>query len=129
MQLQSLDIFLFILSVAAIIIGLLLSGNGSGGGIAALSGQDIELFRKVKSRGIKKYLQISMFVIGVVIMIVVFVLLKTRGVDAPPVTPPPEPGPGPGPSLDPGPPALAIRGIDIGLFKMMVVDHLMGMIK
>jgi preprotein translocase subunit SecG len=41
----------------------MLSGSGSTTGLTALSGQDLELFRKTKDRGFIKILQLIMFFI------------------------------------------------------------------
>jgi preprotein translocase subunit SecG len=43
--------------------GLLLSSSGSTAGLTALRGQDLELFKKTKDRGLIKMLQILMLVI------------------------------------------------------------------
>jgi preprotein translocase subunit SecG len=42
------------LCVVIIALGLLLSGSGSSSGLVATSGQDLELFRKTKDRGLIK---------------------------------------------------------------------------
>lgn len=63
------EIFLFILAIIILIIGMLLSYSGTpGGGLAALAGEDLELFRKTKDRGIIKILQIIMFIVVVVLI-------------------------------------------------------------
>ncbi len=64
-----IDIFLFILAVIILIIGLLLAYAGTpGGGLAALAGEDLELFRKTKDRGIIKILQIIMFILVIILI-------------------------------------------------------------
>lgn len=71
-----IEIFLFILAVVILIIGLLLSYAGTpGGGLAALAGEDLELFRKTKDRGVIKILQIIMFIL-VIILIAVGITLR-----------------------------------------------------
>ena len=64
-----IDIFLFILAIIILIIGLMLSYAGTpGGGLAALAGEDLELFRKTKDRGVIKLLQIIMFVLVIILL-------------------------------------------------------------
>jgi preprotein translocase subunit SecG len=60
------------MSILAILIGLMLSSSGSNAGLTALSGQDLELFRKTKDRGFVKLLQIIALIIFVV---TIFLLL------------------------------------------------------
>lgn len=62
------DIVFYVLAIVALIIALLLSGHGNTGGISPTSGNEIELFKKTKDRGIVKVLQLILFVM-------VFVLL------------------------------------------------------
>lgn len=57
------------MAILCLIIGLLLSNHGSTGGLASLSGQDLEIFRKTKDRGIVKILQITMFILVVLFLI------------------------------------------------------------
>lgn len=59
-----------VLGVLAAIIGLLLSKSGSSGGLASLAGQDLEIFKKTKDRGIIKILQIALFIISIILIIV-----------------------------------------------------------
>ncbi|MDR0856845.1 MAG: preprotein translocase subunit SecG [Mycoplasmataceae bacterium] len=54
-------IALIIIAIVAIVIGLMLSGSGSTTGLTAISGQDLELFKKTKDRGLVKVLQMVMF--------------------------------------------------------------------
>lgn len=64
-----IDIFLFILSIIILIIGLMLAYAGTpGGGLAALAGEDLELFRKTKDRGVIKLLQIIMFILVIILL-------------------------------------------------------------
>lgn len=66
-----IDIFVFILAILILIIGMLLSYAGTpGGGLAALAGEDLELFRKTKDRGAIKILQIIMFILVIVLIAV-----------------------------------------------------------
>ncbi|CAF1459063.1 unnamed protein product, partial [Didymodactylos carnosus] len=71
-SLSTLDTILFVLAFLAIVCGMLLSKSGSGGGISALSGQEIELFKKSKSRGFIRYVQVAMFLIGIAIIVITF---------------------------------------------------------
>lgn len=66
----AIQIVMFILAVMTLAIGLLLSNSGNTGGLASLSGQDLEIFKKTKDRGLIKVLQIVMF-----IMMLLFLLL------------------------------------------------------
>ncbi len=66
----AIQIIMFVMSIVSLIIGLLLSNSGSTGGLASLSGQDLEIFKKTKDRGLIKGLQIVMFV-----FLIVFLLL------------------------------------------------------
>ncbi len=62
------DIVFYVLAIVALIIALLLSGHGNTGGISPTSGNEIELFKKTKDRGVVKVLQLILFVM-------VFILL------------------------------------------------------
>jgi preprotein translocase subunit SecG len=55
-----------------LVIGLLLSGSGSTTGLTALSGQDLELFRKTKDRGFIKILQMIMFLLMFSALVLLF---------------------------------------------------------
>lgn len=70
-----IEIIIYIISIIILIIGLLLSNSGSTGGLAALSGQDLEIFKKTKDRGSIKNLQIIMFAL-VFLLIVLAVLYR-----------------------------------------------------
>lgn len=70
-----LEIVIYIISVIVLIIGLLLSNSGSAGGLASLSNQDLEIFKKTKDRGLIKVLQIAMFSL-VFILILIAVLYR-----------------------------------------------------
>lgn len=70
-----LEIVIYIISVIVLIIGLLLSNSGSSGGLASLSNQDLEIFKKTKDRGLIKVLQIAMFSL-VFILILIAVLYR-----------------------------------------------------
>ncbi|MDR2461974.1 MAG: preprotein translocase subunit SecG [Mycoplasmataceae bacterium] len=63
-------IIMAILSIICLVIGLLLSGSGTTSGLTVVVGQDLELFKKTKDRGLIKILQMIMFLL----MIVLFVL-------------------------------------------------------
>ncbi|WP_033159854.1 preprotein translocase subunit SecG [Mycoplasmoides alvi] len=66
---NAIEVIMFIMSVIALIIGLLLSNSGSTGGLASLSGQDLEIFKKTKDRGLIKILQILMFIIMIAFLV------------------------------------------------------------
>jgi preprotein translocase subunit SecG len=62
-----------------ILIGLLLSSNGSTGGLTSMNGQDLELFKKTKDKGLVKMLQLVLYIILFVVLtllIINFVLAK-----------------------------------------------------
>lgn len=71
-------IVLLVLSVICLIIGLLLSGSGSTSGLSAIAGQDLEIFKKTKDRGIVKILQMIMFVL-VLVLIIIAILAQIYG--------------------------------------------------
>lgn len=56
-------ITMFVLGAIILVIGLLLSGSGTTSGLTTVVGQDLELFKKTKDRGIVKVLQIIMFLL------------------------------------------------------------------
>ena len=63
-----------IMAVLCTIIGLLLSKSGSSSGLATLAGQDLEIFKKTKDRGWTKWLQITMFIMTVVLVVIAIVV-------------------------------------------------------
>ncbi|AAP56809.2 preprotein translocase subunit SecG [Mycoplasmoides gallisepticum] len=63
------EITFFVLAIIALIVGLGLSNSGTTGGLASLSGQDLEIFKKTKDRGIIKILQIVMFILMLLFLI------------------------------------------------------------
>lgn len=74
---NALEIIFYVLAIISLIIALLLSSHGNSGGINPIAGNDIELFKKTKDRGIVKVLQFILFVmmfvliaIGIVVRIV-----------------------------------------------------------
>lgn len=68
-------IVMFVLAGVALVVGLLLSGSGTGASLNNVAGQDLELFKKTKDRGFVKILQIIMFVIMLVMIGLGFLLL------------------------------------------------------
>ena len=56
-------IVMFVLGAIILVVGLLLSGSGTSTGLTTVVGQDLELFKKTKDRGIVKILQIIMFLL------------------------------------------------------------------
>ncbi|GCE63318.1 preprotein translocase subunit SecG [Candidatus Mycoplasma haematohominis] len=67
---------IYVLGILALIIGLLLSNSGSTGGLAALSGHDLEIFKKTKDYGFVKIMRILMFMI--IILIIIFTILHSK---------------------------------------------------
>lgn len=65
----AIQIVMFVLAGFSLLFGLLLSNSGSTSGLASLSGQDLEIFKKTKDRGIIKVLQIFMFVIMILFLV------------------------------------------------------------
>lgn len=72
------SIALLVISIICLIIGLMLSGSGSTTGLTAIAGQDLELFKKTKDRGFVKVLQMTMFVL-MLVMIVLAVVFQVTG--------------------------------------------------
>lgn len=70
------QIAVYVLGILALIIGLLLSNSGSTGGLAALSGHDLEIFKKTKDYGLVKILRILMFMI--IALLIVFTILNSK---------------------------------------------------
>ncbi len=68
-------IVMFVLAGVALVVGLLLSGSGTGASLNNVAGQDLELFKKTKDRGFVKILQIIMFIIMLVMIGLGFLLL------------------------------------------------------
>lgn len=71
------QISIYIFAIIALLIGLLLSNSGSTGGLAALSGHDLEIFKKTKDYGLVKILRIIMFIL--IILLIVFSILQGKG--------------------------------------------------
>ncbi|MEF9985255.1 MAG: preprotein translocase subunit SecG [Malacoplasma sp.] len=74
-----LDILFYVLAIISLIVALLLSGHGSTGGLSSVSGNELEIFKKTKDRGLIKILQLILFIlvfiligIGIVIRLVVY---------------------------------------------------------
>lgn len=74
---MSTAIIILVVALVIIIVGLLLSGSGSSAGLTNISGQDLEIFKKSKDRGIVKVLQITMFFLALILvtLILVFAIL------------------------------------------------------
>jgi preprotein translocase subunit SecG len=47
----------------AIVLGLLLSSNGATGGLTSMNGQDLELFKKTKDKGLVKIIQALFYIL------------------------------------------------------------------
>ncbi|MDR0545641.1 MAG: preprotein translocase subunit SecG [Mycoplasmataceae bacterium] len=62
-------IVLVVICALCILIGLMLSSNGSTTGLSQIIGQDLELFKKTKDRGIVKVLQIVVLTLAVILVI------------------------------------------------------------
>lgn len=74
-----LDILFYVLAIISLIVALLLSGSGSTGGLTSVAGNELEIFKKTKDRGLIKILQLVLFIlvfvligIGIVIRLVVY---------------------------------------------------------
>ncbi|OAL10344.1 preprotein translocase subunit SecG [Candidatus Mycoplasma haematobovis] len=70
------QIAIYIFAILTLIIGLLLSNAGSTGGLAALSGHDLELFKKTKDYGLVKILRIVMFIM--IFLLIIFSILHGK---------------------------------------------------
>ncbi|AEW45959.1 preprotein translocase subunit SecG [Mycoplasma haemocanis str. Illinois] len=70
------QVAVYILSILTLLIGLLLSNTGSTGGLVALSGHDLELFKKTKDYGLVKILRISMLIM--IFLLIIFSILHGR---------------------------------------------------
>jgi preprotein translocase subunit SecG len=64
---------ILVFAVIIIVVGLLLSSSGSTTGLTVSSGQDLELFKKTKDRGLVKLLQIIMYVSLFIVLTLVIV--------------------------------------------------------
>ncbi len=72
-------LIILILMAIVIVIGLLLSSNGSTGGLTSMNGQDLELFKKTKDKGLVKILQLMLYVIlfiTLTVIVINFVITK-----------------------------------------------------
>lgn len=63
-----------VVSALCIVLGLLLSKSGSSSGIATISGQDMEIFKKTKDRGWMKIFQIVMILCSFILLIIAIVM-------------------------------------------------------
>lgn len=79
MYMEKFTIIIAILSAVAILIGLMLSSSGSTAGLTAMNGQDLELFKKTKDRGLIKLLQIILFLIIFAILVLLCIWVFTSG--------------------------------------------------
>ena len=70
-----IGIVMIVISVICLVIGLLLSGSGSTSGLSAIAGQDLELFKKTKDRGLIKILQMVMFILMIGLLVCGIVLM------------------------------------------------------
>ncbi|MDR0752977.1 MAG: preprotein translocase subunit SecG [Mycoplasmataceae bacterium] len=64
---------LIVISCLIIIIGLILSPYGTHSGLTSMNGQDLELFKKTKDRGMVKWLQIVMFLILITVITILII--------------------------------------------------------
>ncbi|MCV3728503.1 preprotein translocase subunit SecG [Ureaplasma miroungigenitalium] len=74
---MGLTITLILLSILALIIGLLLSRTSATGGLSSLNGQDLEIFQKTKDRGWMKGFQVFMFFITITLILIVIIYRAT----------------------------------------------------
>ena len=75
----ALEIIFYVFAIISFVIALLLSGHGNTGGITPMSGNDIELFKKTKDRGIVKIMQFILFVLILVLIVIGLVIHFTSG--------------------------------------------------
>ncbi len=81
---DALIIIFYVLAIISLIIALLLSGHGNSGGINPIAGNDIELFKKTKDRGVVKVLQFILFILTFVLIGIALVI----GIITPDTPPP-----------------------------------------
>lgn len=62
-----------IIAGLCILLGLLLSKSGTSSGLASMSGQDMEIFKKSKDRGWSKIFQITMILCSFSLLIIALV--------------------------------------------------------
>ncbi|MCF0218064.1 MAG: preprotein translocase subunit SecG [Malacoplasma sp.] len=65
---HAVEIIFYVLAIIAFVLALLLSKHGNTSGITPMSGNDIELFKKTKDRGIVKIIQFILFVLVIVLI-------------------------------------------------------------
>lgn len=70
----AITIICSILAVLCLLTGLILSRSGSSGGLTNLSGQDLEIFKKTKDRGIIKFFQILMFIMTIILILIAIIV-------------------------------------------------------
>ncbi len=75
---SAISITMLVIGVFCLIIGLLLSGSGSTTGLSSVAGEDIELFKKTKERGLTKILQMIMFIL-MFVLIILGILVQVLG--------------------------------------------------
>lgn len=63
------SMILFILSFLIIVIGFLMAPDSNSFSGALVGSSDLELFSQTKEKGYKKFLKISMIVLGIIIFI------------------------------------------------------------
>ncbi len=66
-------VIILIISIIAIIIGVLLSKAGSSTGLSNLAGQDLEIFKKTKDRGFIKVLQMAMVLLIIILLVIILI--------------------------------------------------------
>ncbi|GHU49775.1 hypothetical protein FACS189459_2250 [Bacilli bacterium] len=67
-------IIILVIGILCLIVGLLLSPSGSTTGLTAMAGQDLELFKKTKDRGMVKFLQSFMFFLMLLCFVIVILI-------------------------------------------------------
>lgn len=81
---NALEIIFYVLAIFSLIIALLLSSHGNSGGINPIAGNDIELFKKTKDRGVIKILQLILFILVFVLIALGIVIRIFAPESAPP---------------------------------------------
>lgn len=70
---MSVAVIILIIALICTVLGLLLSSSGASVGLSNISGQDLEIFKKTKDRGIVKILQVIFFIAIIIISILIIV--------------------------------------------------------
>lgn len=75
---MSTVIIILTIAIICVILGLLLSSSGSSAGLGSISGQDLEIFKKTKDRGIIKIIQFLLFIALIILSILIIFFAVTN---------------------------------------------------